>query len=158
MKKILYNKYIILLAASVILAGCSGHYGRLSINDDTEMLFENYRVLPDHRYYYSGSDAYPRVVIGIHKNYTLQSKLWKPVELTPEQLKKWVNFYGQARKHLKTNNGSDILTETGEKIGIWYAFQEWTDWSSIKIIDEKNINISTPNIRQGRTAFSKIRF
>lgn len=137
-------KVILLVVLSVIL-GCGGHYGRLMVNDTVEMQFENYEVLADHHYYYSGSQARPRAVIGIHEAYTLQSKLWVPVDLTPERLKDWVDYFGPTTKYMQGNNGSDILNGNGEKIGVWYAFIDWKDWAAVKMIDEKVVSISTPS-------------
>lgn len=135
---------IVLLVILSAVTGCGGHYGRLAVNDTVEMQFENYEVLADHRYYYSGSQARPRAVIGIHETYTLQSKLWVPVDLTPEQLKDWVDYFGPTTKYIQGNNGSAILNEHGEKIGVWYAFIDWRDWAAVKMIDEKVVSISTP--------------
>ncbi len=108
------------------------------------MQFENYEILSDHQYYFSGSESRPRAVIGVQKAYTLQSKLWRPVDLTSERIRSWLNFSNLKSKYFLRNNGSDILTEDGRKIGIWYAFIDWKDWATIKMIDEQVVNISTP--------------
>jgi hypothetical protein len=134
----------LVLAALSVLLGCGGHYGRLAVNNHVKMQFEDYQVLSDHLYYYSGSFARPRAVIGVHEAYTLQSDLWMPVALTPKQLKDWVDYLGPLTKHFQGSNGSDILAEDGTKIGVWYAFIDWRDWAAIKMIDEKIVSITTP--------------
>lgn len=144
MKSFKKNYYLCLLAGLLILAGCSGQYGRLSVNDSVKNQIENYQVLPDHNYYYSGAEVSPRAIIGIHKDYTLKSDLWKPVELTPDQLKKWMIYFGSSTTSDQPFNGSEILTPDGNRIGIWYAFKDWRDWASVAMIDEKMVNISTP--------------
>lgn len=131
-----------------LLTGCGGSYGRLSVSDTVKMQIESYEVLPDHRYYYSGSFARPRAVIGIQDAYTLQSDLWVPVDLTPKLLRAWVDYFGAQTKYFQASNGSDILSETGNKIGVWYAFIDWKDWARVKMIDEKTVSISTPIVRQ----------
>jgi len=136
-------KVMLFVVLSVIL-GCGGHYGRLAVSNTVKMQFEDYKVLSDHHYYYSGSEARPRVVIGVHEAYTLQSDLWVPVDLTPELLKNWVDYFGPTTKYLQGINGWDILNGDGKKIGVWYAFIDWRDWAAVKMIDEKVVSISTP--------------
>jgi hypothetical protein len=137
---------VILVLAVSMFTGCGGHYGRLAASRDVEQQFENYQVLPDHRYYYSGSVARPRAVIGIHETYTLQSTLWVPVALTQDQLKAWVDYPDPSTKYFQGNNGAEILTEDGKRIGVWYALIDWRDWATVKMIDEHVVNISTPII------------
>jgi hypothetical protein len=141
-KNIVLN--VVLLVALSAITGCGGHYGRLAVNNTVKMQFEKYEVLSDHRYYYSGSEARPRAVIGVHESYTLLSRLWVPVDLTPEQLKDWVDYFGPTTKYLQGNNGADILNGDGKKIGVWYAFIDWKDWAAVKMIDEKVVSIGTP--------------
>ena len=83
---------LLFLSAQGIFAGCAGHWGRISSSRTVTETFQAYRILPDHRYYYSGPDAYPTAIIGIHKNFTLTARFWKPVDLTPERLRAWLNF------------------------------------------------------------------
>jgi hypothetical protein len=139
---------IMLLVTLSAMTGCGGHYGRLAVNNDVKMQFENYEVLADYHYYYSGSFAKPRAVIGVQEAYTLQPGLWVPVDLTPELLKKWVNYDSFNTKYFQGSNGSDILTEDGKKIGVWYAFIDRQDWATVKMVDQKVVSISTPMVRQ----------
>jgi hypothetical protein len=145
---------LVILAFSTTLLGCGGHYGGLVVSDDVKNQFESYQILPDHRYYYSGSFARPRAVIGVHEAYTLKTKLWVPVDLTPQQLKEWVEFFGPGTKQFKTNNGSEILADNGEKIGIWYALIDWKDWAMVKMIDDRVVSISTPISSQNKSSRS----
>ncbi len=123
------------------LSGCSGTHGRLKVNSDVKDVFERYEVLPDYRYFYTESAAWPRVVIGIHKDYTLQSDYWNSVDVTPERLKRWVNFPGDFRHYFRANNGSDILDQNGRKIGVWYALKSKSDWGVVQMIDDKTVDI-----------------
>lgn len=145
---------ILLLVIPLVILGCSGQYGRLSVNNAVKAQFEEYKVLSDHRYYYSGSAARPRAVIGIHKTYTLKSDLWVPMDLTPDILKNWVDYFGPKTRYFKGNNGSDVLTEDGRKIGVWYAFIDWKDWVAVKMIDENIVSITTPISQQKKASSS----
>jgi hypothetical protein len=126
------------------LSGCSGTYGRLVVNSDVKALFERNEVLPDHRYFYTESSTWPRVVIGLHKDYTLQSDFWRPVELTPERLNRWLKFPGDNRLVFMSSNGSDIFDKEGRKIGVWYALKDTRDWGVVQMIDDKTVNIILP--------------
>jgi hypothetical protein len=123
------------------LSGCSGTYGRLTINPDVKALFERNEVLPDYRYFYTESSTWPRVIMGLHQDYTLQSEYWHPVAATPERLHRWLNFQGQRQPYLVGNNGSDILDNNGRRIGVWYALKNRHDWGVVKMIDDKTVNV-----------------
>ncbi len=123
------------------LSGCSGTYGRLAVNPDVKELFERNEVLPDHQYFYTESAVWPRVVMGLHQDYTLQSDFWHPVKATPERLKRWLEFQQGSERYLMAQNGSDILNKNGRKIGVWYALKDSRDWGVVKMIDDKTVNI-----------------
>jgi hypothetical protein len=144
---------ILFLVVPWVVLSCSGHHGRLAVNNAVKAQFEDYQVLSDHRYYYSGSVARPRAVIGIHEIYTLKSNLWVPVNLTPDILKGWVDYFGPSTKYFKSHNGSDILAEDGSKIGVWYAFIDWKDWVAVKMIDEKVVSITAPISQEKESMF-----
>ncbi|MFC1876528.1 hypothetical protein ACFL2E_04555 [Thermodesulfobacteriota bacterium] len=123
------------------LFGCSGTYGRLAVNSDVKALFERNEVLPDHQYFYTESPAWPRVVMGLHKDYTLQSDFWHPVKATPERLKRWLDFQQDSKQYLMGQNGSDIFDKNSRKIGVWYALKNTRDWGVVKMIDDRTVNI-----------------
>lgn len=126
------------------LSACSGTPGRLAVNSDVKTLFETYEVLPDHRYFHSRLAPHPRALIGLHKTYTLQSDYWNPVQLTPQKLKRWLDFQDPHQKYFLYNNGLDILDAEGRKIGVWFGFKDDRDWAVVKMIDDKTVNIGLP--------------
>jgi hypothetical protein len=135
----------LLIAGLAITAfGCGANYGNLKYDDDVKQIFESYEVLPDYRYYYSGNDAYPNVIIGIKKEYQLQSELWKPVDPTADLLKNWLNFPRNRVGYDQNRRGSSILTPDGQKIGVYYANQDWRVWSSVKLESGNLIMVSSP--------------
>ena len=142
-----------LVIAAVFMTSCSatGHYGQLVPNDKVKNTFETYQLTPDYTYnytfYYSGPNAYPTAVIGIRNEYRLESKYWKPVELTQTLLKKWLEMNGQPRPGYNMfKNGSDIIAPDGRQIGVWYAVKNWKDRATVKMIDDKTVNVSPPLI------------
>ena len=136
-----------LLVAVVFMASCAGtgNYGKLVPDDNVKKTFETYQLPQDHTYYYSGPDARPKALIGIQNEFHLESKFWKPVELTQELLKRCLEMGGRSRDdYYLNNNGSDILAPDGGKIGIWYAVKNWKDRATVKMIDDKTVNVSPP--------------
>ena len=134
-----------LLIGFMFLSGCASRYGRLQANRDVTNLFETYQILGDYRYYYSGPDARPYAVMGIHREYSLGSKLWKPVDLTEAQLKSWIQS-GMHRRFFRTPYGYDILDSTGKRIGIWYSMWPTT---TIKTESDNRVMVYTPFSNSG---------
>jgi hypothetical protein len=135
---------IFLMICLAGLSACSGTYGRLAINSDVKALFERYEVLPDHHYFHSGLAPHPRAIIGLHKDYALQSDFWNPVKLTPEKLQRWLSFQSPHKNYYLGNNGLDIPDSEGRKIGIWFGLKDDRDWAVVKMIDHKTVNITLP--------------
>ena len=141
----------ILLVAVVFMVSCAGtaNYGQFVLNDNVKKAFETYQLPPNHTYFYSGPDAFPRAVIGIRDEYHLESKYWKPVDLTQTQLKRWLEMGGRSRDDYYPNkNGAALLTPDGRQIGIWYAVKNWRDRATVKMIDDKTVNVSPPLVDQ----------
>ena len=144
----LYKKRITLIVTCILFVvvqaaftGCSGSYGMLKPSLEVDKMFEEHKVLADHSYYYSGSDVTPTAIIGIDNNYTLKSKLWKPVDITSAQLKKVIDNLTGSRGYTITNAGSLILDPTGKRLGVWYSHCNET---TVKMESDKSIAVHTP--------------
>lgn len=137
---------LFVIVSSLVLFSCAsvGTHGRLKSSSEVKQIFETYTVLPDHTYYYSGQAAQPRVVMGLHNDYQLQAKLWNKVDLTPEQLNKWINWQRTRAGFDQRPNGFYMLDSDGKKIGVWYAFKDWRDTTVIKKGDGNQVTIYTP--------------
>lgn len=135
----------ILILSSVGCSGLiSGEYGTIVPNKNVTVSFENHQIDPDFNYYISGPDLYPRAVMGIDRSYTLNSKLWKKVEFTPETLKDTVgNMEARVSELNETLHGFNILDDKGNKIGDWYSILSAR--TTVKIEDHSVI-IITPDI------------
>ncbi|MEA1935855.1 MAG: hypothetical protein U9M96_03415 [Thermodesulfobacteriota bacterium] len=144
-KRIISISCAILILSSVGCAGLiSGEYGTIAPNRDVTESFENYQIDPDFNYYISGSDVYPNAVIGIDRSYTLNSKLWKKVEFTPETLKDLVgDMKAKVSELNEILHGFNILDDKGNKIGDWYSILSAR--TTVKIEDHSVI-IITPDI------------
>ena len=122
--------------------GYANNFGRIHSSGEVTRMFETYKILPDYRYYYSGSDVKPRGIIGIHNNYTLNSRLWKSVDLTPEQLKDWINIILNETTISTHNNGALILDPNGNQVGVWYS--PWAT-TTVKMESDDQIIVHTPD-------------
>jgi hypothetical protein len=100
-------------------------------------------VLPGYNYYYTGSDSYPKAVIGIRKEYQLESKFWKPVELTPERLKRWLEWRRSKLEETLSYYGLDILAPDGGQVGIWYTMSVTKNYGLVEMIDDKTIAVGS---------------
>ena len=130
-----------------LLAGCAsnhqarGNFGILKLSREVSRIFESYKVLPEYNYYLSGSVTKPRAIMGIDRNYTLATGLWKEAaDLTPEQLKKWVDQILGFLPPTRTF-GAYILDPNGQQVGIWYSPR---NDSSVTVQPDNRIEIIPP--------------
>ena len=135
------------------LMGCGGNYGKVSPSREATELFHAYQILPDHQYYYTGPDAYPFAVIGIHKNYTLRSSYWKPVDLTPKRLRDWLNFSTTRVGYDLNVYGAYLVGPNGERIGVWYAVRDWRAWGTVKLEQGNQVVVTTPDLERSGSSF-----
>lgn len=139
--------HILLAIIQTVVSGCAGNYGRLERSLEVNRLFETHGILPDHKYYYSGPDAKPDGIIAIHKSYSLRSRLWKPIDITSEQLKNRVESMTDYVGHSIELYGSKILDHFGKQAGIWYSPHNRT---VIKLADHNHIIVHPPGITTHR--------
>ena len=139
---VIINSLVLFSCASVGTG--AGAHGALKPSREVKEMFESYTVLPDHTYYYSGSSGRPRVVMGLHNDYQLQSGLWKKADLTPKKLNGWINF-GRTRAGFDQRpNGFYIVDANQKQIGVWYALIDWRDTTVIKTGDGNQVTVYTP--------------
>jgi len=131
-----------------LLAGCASNpearqnLGTLRLSSEVSQIFETYQVLPNHRYYYSGSSTKPKAIIGIDQNYSLDTRLWKEAaDLNSEQLKRWVDQILGFRPPVRTF-GSSILSASGQKVGIWYSP---FDYTTVKVQADNQVMVFPPS-------------
>jgi len=152
-KSIKYRKWTVIQMAAWILmiglfAGCAsnpeapGNSGILQLSTEVSQTFESFQVLPQYKYYFTGSETKPLAIMGIDRNYTLVSQIWKEAgDLTPEQLKKWVNQILEFRPPMRTY-GAHILGTNGEKVGIWYS--PYND-SPVTMLADNQVEVVPPS-------------
>jgi hypothetical protein len=127
-----------------IFAGCA-NYGTIRPDAEFQTVFDNDEILTDYRYYFSGPYYAPYAIIGVHKDYQLNSRFWKPESITAHRLKGWrwwmnsdYSFtFGPEPKAYR------IYDQSGRPIGFWYSV--WT-FTVIQSQPDNQVTIYTPHI------------
>ena len=114
------------------------------ISREATDIWHSYEIRPNYNYYFSGPKSQPDFVIGIDDKYRLTSKLWKPVDLTPEMLKKWFNFTRQRVGISQDPYGAYIVDSNGERVGLWYSVKDWRLVGAATVGDDNTISVTRP--------------
>ncbi len=105
------------------LGGCAmSNYGRLESNSDIRRAFETYQIMPDHSYYYRGTFSRPFVIVGINKNFELNSKLWVEIDPQSKDFRTLIDRVSLQGSGSTTRPwGLRILDHSGSAVGVWYS-------------------------------------
>jgi hypothetical protein len=148
-EKIGKTPIIAMLFLGVILStltGCAATTGLKSsgviTSREATAIWHSYEVLPNYNYYISGAESRPRYIIGIDDKYRLTSKNWKPVDLTPEMLDKWFNYYRPRVGYSVDPYGAFIMDPNGERVGLWYSMNKWRTTGSVKFGENNQIAVT----------------
>jgi hypothetical protein len=132
-------------------AGCAGtlfkNYGSIVPDGRVTNAFDKYQINPNYNYYYSGSEVYPSAIIGLDKAYSLDSDLWKKVDMTPAKLRELVTYMKDKATTVNFKgplHGFAMLDDKGKEIGVWYSILEAK--TSLKMKDNQTVIIVTPDI------------
>jgi hypothetical protein len=132
----------------IALTGCAAtrdikSSGVVHSREATE-IWHSYTVLPNYKYYISGADSRPWYIVGIDDKYQLTSKNWKPVDLTPEMLDKWINYYRPRVGYDLKVYGSFIINPAGERVGLWYSMRTWRVTGTATFGENNQIALTRP--------------
>ena len=137
--------WMVLVFMLLFFAGCAGNYGYVQRSREVGRMFENLNIPSDYNYYFTGPEAVPYAIIGIHPDYNLKTRLWKSVNLTTEMLQMWLASGMQGAIGMPPG-GSYILGPDGEKIGIWYSIFRY---SPVKLVDNREVVVHPPTYFPG---------
>ena len=114
---------IIFFTLLTALSGCAmSNYGRLQSSPDITRAFETYQIMPNHTYYYRGTFSQPFVMVGINKNYALNSKLWLEVDPHSKDFRTLIDRISLQGSGGTTQPwGFTILDHSGNMVGVWYS-------------------------------------
>jgi hypothetical protein len=121
-------------------------FGRITLNDEATRAFDNYSVDADFRYYISGPDTYPNVIIGLHRDYRIDTQgLWREVEMTPETMRSIVrNMKEKASSRQRVLYGFELIKPDGRPIGVWYSIQ--TARTCLQMKEDGTVRLDTPDL------------
>ena len=122
-KESILTAIVLPLTILAILTGCTaGNYGQLKSNPEARRAFEDYQILPNHKYYFRGSYNSPMAIVGIKDNYQLNLKLWVVIDPQSENFHKLIDKVSiQASGSTAHTWGFTIIDQAGNDIGIWYS-------------------------------------
>jgi len=111
---------VMLLATTM---GCSASkYGKLTPDKGVQQAFQSYQILPNHKYYYRGVYSRPTVIAGISQNYTMNLKMWVPIDAESKDFKILIDRVSlQGMGNQIEPWGLIISDQQGNKVGIWYS-------------------------------------
>jgi hypothetical protein len=114
---------VLLLVVFLSCMGGNGKWGRIKPDANITSSFEKFQINADMEYYISGGDEYPTSILGLNKQYLLDTDLWKKVEMKPEIFSHLVtNMRTRARASGgQSQHGFSVLDDEGRPIGIWYS-------------------------------------
>lgn len=139
---------MLLVLASSGCATLSRNYGTFVANEAVARGFQKYQVEPDTNYYYSGSELYPNVIMGLKKEYTLDNDLWKTLKPDSELFKKYIyNMEYLARDRNQLLYGFVMKSPDGRTLGIWYS--PLNIKMSVKMGENNAVIVFTPDQHQG---------
>ena len=158
MKRIAHNRkqkgkktilsVLVLAIFLITLTGCAPTSGIKSSgvvhSREATDIWHSYEVVPNYNYYISGAESRPWYIIGIENKYHLTSKNWKPVDLTPEMLNKWINYYRPRVGYDLKVYGSFIMDPDGERVGLWYSMRTWRVTGTAKFGENNQIALTRP--------------
>ena len=145
--------WILLFMIAVLATGCasSKNLGKDKLSDEASKAFESFEVLPDHHYYYCGSNVKPDGILAIQKSYTLSEGLWIKTEPDNKKLKHWVEtMQGNISS---PPYGYYLLTPDGKQIGMIYT--RW-DPGAVEMLEDNKVSVHKP--RKGAEKSSKPSF
>ncbi len=119
----LFTAVILIGLMLITFCGCSlSNYGQLKSNPEVTQTFKNYKILPDTKYYYWGTFGQPVAIVGINSNYTLNSKVWVPIDPESKDFRTLINKVSlQGTGNIAHPWGFTILDNAGNDVGVWYS-------------------------------------
>jgi len=130
------------------LLSCTQNFGRLMSSSEVSLKFKQYQIDETFNYYLFGQQSNPTAIIGLHKDYTLESNQWQKIDFDTISLQILVDRMGGST----SRSGAFILDPQGNRIGVWFA---GAGTATIKMAGEKRIAYISPTVRtKQRSIFS----
>jgi len=121
--------YIFIIAGVIVLVfivlfgrRIRGKYGTLRASARADRDFQQYRCNELLTYYTSGSDECPTALMGIGRDFNLESELWKKKTFAGGEFKKVIQAMQQRVASVEQQlQGFEIFDRHGQYVGDWYS-------------------------------------
>ena len=136
---------MILFMAFIMTGFLGGRYGNIFPDDKATKDFEAFKIDPGMNYYYSGPDLYPNALIGLKKQYVLDSNLWKPIKPTPESFRDMIiHMQDKAQEYREYQHGFIMYDDKKQPIGVWYSILKARTFTQMG--EGNKVRVYTPDL------------
>ena len=135
---------VVILTAQTGFTASERKGSRIVTSREATEIWHSYEINPNYNYYYSGPNSQPNYIIGIDNKYQFTSKLWKPVDLTPDMLKNWFNYYKPRVGYSLDLYGADITDLDGNRVGLWYSVHDWRRLGTASVGENNQVSVTRP--------------
>ena len=120
-------------------------YGTFVPDQVVEKNFENFQIDPDMNYYFSGSDVYPTVIMGLRRQYLLDYDLWRPLKSDPALFKNLISdMQSKAREYGQLQRGFVLKSPDGQELGVCYC--PFAVRMNLKVGEGNKVIVYTPEV------------
>ena len=150
-------RLIIIVISAILVGGCTaGNYGKVTRSLDVDEIFRSGTLPADYRYYYTGEKNHPPALLGIHNDYSLQSRSWTAVDPDSDQLAQWRSYFSRSKDRIDyvarqrlSFAGYSLRDGNDREFGMVYSLYPWI----VATFPEENVvNVYPPEpYRKGRT-------
>lgn len=149
MRKRSTSSMILFVALAFACFGCAGllagKYGSIVPDGSATTAFESFQLDAGLNYYVSGADEYPNALLGLNKDYVLDSTLWKRIDPTPARFRDLVlQMQTRAWQVGQRQYGFAVVDDQGRRIGIWYSILPARTLVVMK--GDRHVEVYTPDI------------
>ena len=106
---------------ALLLAGCAGSNAALRNSREVGHAFEVLHAYPNYSYWYLNQENNPFGVVGLEKGYSIQDKMWTPVDPASKTFEKVVGLVQSFPVPGGFTYGAYIIDPGGQTIGVWYS-------------------------------------
>ena len=149
MRKLSVFHVLMFMALAFSCLGCagllSGKYGAIVPDGNARTAFESFQLSAGLNYYVSGAEEYPNAMLGLNREYTLDSTLWKRIDPTPARFRDLVlQMQTRALQVGHRQYGCAVVDDQGRQIGIWYSILPAR--TPVVMKEDRHVEIYTPDI------------
>ncbi len=129
---------IITFSGLLFVSGCTGflfkNAGRIELDNNVTDSFNKFQINPNFNYYITGSDVYPTSILGLNKIYTLDTDLWKRIDVTPLSFSELVSNMNTRLIECCRDamHGFYVFDDKNNEIGVWYSLLTGSIYIQIK--------------------------